>query len=231
MTVPRVRELRSVHAPDIIYFMETKNQDAFVLSNVQTIEYKHHFLISPYGLSGGLALFWRNEINLTVLSSSPNFIDTKVEYKSNEFYLTFIYGIPQQEHRGEFWEELSILGQGRDSAWALTGDFNDILNNSEKDGGPSRCEGSFIPLRSFVSTNGLWDVKHTGNELSWRGRRHTHDIKSRLDRTLANLAWAEMFPASCCSYLRFEGSNHRPLLTYLDTQKVKSGNHSAMTEG
>lgn len=51
------------------------------------------------------------------------------------------------------------MDQGRDSPWVLTGDFNDILDNSEKSGGPSRCEGSFIPFRSFVSMNGLWDVK------------------------------------------------------------------------
>lgn len=113
------------------------------------------------------------------------------------------------------------MGQGRDSAWALKEDFNEILDNSEKEEGPSRCEGSFIPFRSFVSSNGLWDVKHTGNEISWRGKRNTHDIKSRLDRFLANLAWAEMFPASCSNYLRFEGSDHRPLITYLDSKKVK----------
>lgn len=221
LTVPRIRELRSVQAPDIMYFMETKNQEAFVLSILQTPDYNHHFLIPPSGLSGGLALLWRNEINLTVLSSSANFIDTEVVYKANTFFLTFIYGIPQQENRAAFWEEISLLGQGKDSAWALSGDFNDILDNSEKSGGPPRYEGSFVPFRSFVSLNGLWDVKHTCNQLSWRGKRHTHDIKSRLDRTLANLAWAEMFPASCCNYLWFEGSDHRPLMTYLDVQKVK----------
>lgn len=48
-----------------------------------------------------------------------------------------------------------------------------------------------------------------------------HYIRSRLGRTLANVAWGDMFPASSCNYLRFEGSDHRPLLTYLDTTKTK----------
>ena len=221
LTVPRIRELRRVQAPDIMYLMEMKNQSDFVLSTLKSPDYTHHFLVPPSGLSGGLALLWKHNINLSVLNSSPNFIDTKIIYKNKTFFMTFIYGTPQQEKRAEFWEEISIMGQGRDEAWALTGDFNDILDNSEKSGGPARYDGSFIAFRSFVSVNGLWDVKHTGNQLSCRGKRHTHDIKSRLDRTLANVEWFDMFPSGICNYLRFEGSDHRPLMTYLESHKIK----------
>ncbi|KAL0722453.1 hypothetical protein Bca4012_037052 [Brassica carinata] len=53
----------------------------------------------------------------------------------------------------------------------VTGDFNELLDNSEKVGGPVRWEGSFIAFRSFVTQAGLWDLQHTGNQLSWRGTR------------------------------------------------------------
>ena len=201
--------------------METKNHDDFVLKTLQSPEYQHHFLVPPAGLSGGLALLWKKDLDLEVLRATTNYIDTRIIFKRNNFFFTFIYGSPQQENRAAFWEEISLLGQGRDSAWALTGDFNDILDNSEKSGGPPRAEGSFIAFRSFVYINGIWDVKHTGNQLSWRGKRHTHDIKSRLDRTLANVAWFDMFPSGSCNYLRYEGSDHRPLMTYCGTQEVK----------
>lgn len=36
--------------------------------------------------------------------------------------------------RAAFWTKLSQTGMGRDSPWLLTGDFNDILDNSEKSG-------------------------------------------------------------------------------------------------
>lgn len=221
MTVPKLREMKRVHAPDILYLMETKNQTEFVISKQVSLDYKQHCIIPPLGLSGGLALLWKSDIDLTVLKTSSNFIDTRIVYKRKAFYMTFIYGAPQQENKAAFWEEISSLGQDRDEAWTLTGDFNDILDNSEKSGGPARCEGTFIPFRSFVSNNGLWDVKHTGNPLSWRGKRHTHDIKSRLDRTLANVEWFDMFPSGSCNYLRFEGSDHRPLVTYLESHKAK----------
>ena len=72
-----------------------------------------------------------------------------------------------------------------------------------------------------MSENGMWDVKHVDNPLSWRGQRCTHFIRARLDRVLANCAWFDMFPAGCCDYLRFESSDHIPLVTYLDTSKPK----------
>lgn len=116
------------------------------------------------------------------------------------------------------------MGKSRDDAWFLTGDFNDLLDNSEKVGGPPRWEGSFVAFRSFVSQSGLWDLPHAGNHLSWRGMRHDHFVQSRLDRAMSNCSWSERFPAGRSIYLRFEGSDHRPLLTLFDqTNTSKKG--------
>ncbi|KAG2313585.1 hypothetical protein Bca4012_028119 [Brassica carinata] len=76
-------------------------------------------------------------------------------------------------------------------------------------------------FRSFVAQNGLWDLKHSGEQLSWRGNRHTHFIRSRLDRSMNNCAWAEAFPMGRCRYLRFEDSDHRSLLTYFNADRPK----------
>ena len=42
------------------------------------------------------------------------------------------------------------ISQSRDSPWFLTGDFNDIVDNSEKEGGPVRAEGTFVDFRTFM---------------------------------------------------------------------------------
>lgn len=120
------------------------------------------------------------------------------------------------ENRAEFWAYMAVLGENKEASWLITGDFNDILDNGEKFGGPPRWEGSFLAIRSFVSQQGLWDIKHSGNSFSWRGTRYIHFIKSRLDRSMANCAWSEAFPTGRCRYLRFEGSDHRPLVTYFN---------------
>lgn len=49
-------------------------------------------------------------------------------------------------------------------------------------------------------------------------------VRCRLDRSLSNPAWTDLFPSCRCHYLKFEGSDHRPILSYLDTTKSK-GQH------
>lgn len=222
LTVRRLKEIISKTSPDILFLMETKNQEENVLKHYRNSDFSNHFLVPPVGLSGGLALSWKDSVNLEILSSSANCIDTIVEFHNKSFFVSYVYGAPQREGRAQFWENLTTLGLSRlDKAWLITGDFNDLLDNSEKIGGPLRWEGSFLSFRSFISQNGIWDLQHSGNSLSWRGTRYNHFIQSRLDRAMSNIPWSEMFPAGRCEYLRFEGSDHRPVITYFDANLRK----------
>lgn len=113
----------------------------------------------------------------------------------------------------------------RDAPWFVTGDFNDLLNNSEKEGGAERAEGTFIDMRSFYSEGDLYDLRHSGDFLSWRGTRGSGDdtylVRCRLDRAAANSYWAEMFPTARSQYLTYEGSDHKPLLSFFEPDKKK----------
>ena len=166
-------------------------------------------------------MFWNDDSDITILEYSPNLVDTKITHKGVTSFVSFVYGTPAAENRASFWNKLTTVGHGRDSPWLITGDFNDILNNAEKVGGPARPEGSFTAFRSFVSQNGLWDLKHSGEQLSWRGNRYTHFIRSKLDRSMGNCSWAEAFPMGRCRYVRFEGSDHRPLMSYFNADRPR----------
>lgn len=201
--------------------METKNGDDFVKDKLQSFHYPNYFAVSPDGASGGLSLLWKDTVQLEILEANPNFIDTKVLFKGAQSHINFTYGALQVENRAEVWAKISAIGSSRDTPWLLTGDFNEILDNEEKEGGPLRWEGSFTTFRSFVADNGLWDLKHSGNKLSWRGSRYLHHIKACLDRSMANCAWSEAYPKGRCCYLRVEGSDHRPLITYFNSTAPK----------
>lgn len=81
---------------------------------------------------------------------------------------------------------------------------------------PIGLKGSFSDLRTFFSEGDLFDLKHSGDFLSWRGQRGDHLVRCRLDRTVSNTHWAECFPTARCEYLGFESSDHKPLISFFD---------------
>lgn len=220
-TVQRLREIHKKVSPDIIFLSESKNSNEFVLSKVNSLGYVNHLLIPPQGLGGGLVLLWKQEIQLEVLSSCQNYIDTSMTYEKKRFYATFIYGDIDKVKRRSMWKYLVKVAHLRESPWFLFRDFNDIINNEENSGGPQRPEGSFSDFRTFLSEGDMYDLRHSGDPLSWRGIRNEQVTRCRLDRALSNSLWAELFPTISCEYLRFKASDRKPLLSCLEPEKKK----------
>ncbi|CAA7019014.1 unnamed protein product [Microthlaspi erraticum] len=218
----RLKELVKNHVPDVIFLIETNNKDEENNRLIPLTDYASRLFVPPTDTGGGgLALYWKQEIPILILSSCKTYIDTSLNYKGNLFFATFIYGEPDFSLRHLVWEELTNLGISRDKPWFLTGDFNEIIDNNEKSGGKQRTEASFGNFRDFLSQSDLFDLQHSGNFLSWRGTRHTHLVHCRLDRAMVNSMWLHIYPTSRCRYLNFEGSDHRPILSELQPEKKK----------
>lgn len=103
----------------------------------------------------------------------------------------------------------------------LTRDFNEIIENGEKSGGPLRAEEKFGVFRNFLALHDLFNLKYSGNFLSWRGKRGNHLVYCRLDRALGNSSWSDVFPNGRSHYLEFQGSDHHPLMSFFDTKSKK----------
>lgn len=63
----------------------------------------------------------------------------------------------------------------------------------KKTGGTDRPDGSYSDLITFFSEGDLFDLQHSGDPLSWRGKRVDQLIRCRLDRAVSNTLWAECF--------------------------------------
>ena len=200
--------------------METKNPNTFVLDKLKHLGYEYYDLVPPTGHgAGGLALYWKQEIKLEVIEANANLIDTEIEVEGKRFFASFIYGDTDHHQRRNLWDYLVSLTEERDAPWYITGDFNDLLSNEEKTGGTQRPEGSFMDMRKFYAEGDLFDLPHSGDPLSWRGQRGDHLVRCRLDRAATNSSWAERFPTARCTYLAYEGSDHKPLLTIFEPSK------------
>ena len=85
------------------------------------------------GWSGGLALLWHTNTKVALLSYARNFIDVYVEVAGlGDWRLTGFYGFPESCRRHQFWNLLRLLSSSSTSPWVCLGDFNDLLEASEK---------------------------------------------------------------------------------------------------
>ena len=103
------------------------------------------------GASGGLALFWRKEVNLTVKSLSKYHIDSVIKEEDGmEWRFTGVYGESRSEDKDNTWDTLRSLKDKFNLSWLCCGDFNEILFNYEKEGGPPRAERSMEKFRQAL---------------------------------------------------------------------------------
>lgn len=210
-TVLQLREFRRKYFPDFLFLMETKQKLGYMKGLQQSLGYDHLVTVEPVGLSGGLAVFWKDSYSVSVLSSDKRIIDMKVGLGSVGFFLTCVYGDPVKAKRQEVWERLIDIGLVRDEAWILAGDFNELMSNEEKSGGAIRSDASFWDFRNMAENCKIKELRYTGNCLSWIGVRDRAWVQCRLDRSFGNSEWFSLFPRSNMEYLEMWASDHRPI--------------------
>ncbi|KAL0835762.1 hypothetical protein Bca101_087651 [Brassica carinata] len=184
-TVRRLKEINHKYLMDIICLSETKQQDDYFRDVGAQLGFLSYVTVPPNGSSGGLVVFWKSNVHLSVISSSPNLVDCKVgRINENPFYFSFVYGDPNPALRHHTWEHLQRVSLGRQhQAWFALGDFNDIRGNHEKEGGRVKPEASFINFKIMMRICDFMDIRIIGDRFSWVGQRGLYHVKSCLDRS------------------------------------------------
>lgn len=149
------------------------------------------------GTKGGLAMFWKKEVDLRVLSWSRYHIDSLIkEADGSAWRFTGMYGESRSEEKEKTWKLLRILQHRSTLPWLCCGDFNEILYNCEKEGGAPRAKSSMLKFREVLEECDLHDLSYVRDAFTWRNRHHnaTSYTRERLDRAVANSAWRACFP-------------------------------------
>ena len=193
------------------------------MENVQAdLGFDYLFTVEPLGLSGSLALFSMDEFKVNVLFSNNRMIDIDAIIDGIKVFMTFVYGNPVLERRDQVWKRLTRFSTTRNGPWFMIGDFNEITDHNEKEGGRRRSDSSFLPFKQMLSDCGMLEFPFTGNIVSWIGKRAGGTtVRCRLDRAVGNEDWHEKFPHTASKYLRLWGSDHHPILAYILSKPVR----------
>ncbi|KAL0450879.1 UNVERIFIED_CONTAM: hypothetical protein Slati_1644300 [Sesamum latifolium] len=219
-TVKGFGDLLRNHKPTLVFLVETK----CFASQVEALKRKFNLFgcgVDPIGRSGGLALFWHKSAEVQLQSLSRYHIDVSVRLCDKEEWWRFtgFYGEPDVGKREVSWNLLRRLHSQSIRPWLCAGDFNEILEHAEKEGGSVRAEWQIRNFRKCLSDCELQDLGFQGPIFTWcNNHREPNTVRERLDRACSSLSWSHLFPASKVNHVSSPYSDHAPLVIELRPQ-------------
>lgn len=226
MTVQALRAIVAQDKPDLIFLMETRNQESVIQQVQRRLKYNNSFVVNPQGLAGGMVLFWTDQISLTITHSTPHLIDTFCSENGgiNSMCLTALHAPATFHQRQLLWADLRHLRHSNTQPWICLGDFNEVLYSWEK---ISKRHAESYRMQSFrdvLYDCALMDLETKGCAYTWANNRSGEDlVRERLDRAVCNIEWRLAYPEAEVVALPAIASDHSPILltTQLITRKGK----------
>ncbi|CAM8892645.1 unnamed protein product [Rhodiola kirilowii] len=220
-----VRELTEsvrINRPVLVGLQETKIEEKRLVLIQKRLGFKYGFVVPRQGLSRGLALWWKEEVPLTILSFSKYHIDARVEGE-DVVRVTVFYGDPVTGRRGIAWDLIRRLHSQFSLPWIVFGDFNEVCFGWEVKGGRIRGEWQMRAFRETLVDCGLSDLGYEGNPFTFSNRRSgARETKARLDRMLANNAWRRIFSNAQVTHISAISSDHSMILFHCTKRERKS---------
>lgn len=112
-------------------------------------------------------MFWKSDIDLTVVESSPNFIDAVFNHgKENSWRFTSFYGALETHNHHLSWNILRHLLQKSSLPWLCARDFNEITRSYEKADGRLRPYRQMQDFCDIIDKCGFVDLGFVGNKFT-----------------------------------------------------------------
>ena len=111
LTVNALQRVVLEKDPTLVFLIETKFDVTEMDGVKQKVERQQGLVVSSIRRAGGLALLWKNSLQVDILSYSPGHIDAIVSEEQGMKKWLFIgfYGHPETRKRSESWTLLEDL--------------------------------------------------------------------------------------------------------------------------
>ncbi|VVA35089.1 PREDICTED: reverse mRNAase [Prunus dulcis] len=222
-TVLYLKEVIRSKNPSVLFLCETKMNSHSLNQIKRRYGFNKGYSVDPVGTAGGLSLWWKPDVEVSILDSSPHWIDTMITSKAENFHgrFTWLYGTPYSQDKAIFWESFPCCDLKDGNPWIIMGDLNEVNWSYEKEGGANWNRKRRRFLLEYMEKNNLLDLGFKGSIFTWeRSLGENGHVRERLDRALANYHWIERWPNACVTYGLRIGSDHCPIV--LDNNPVLS---------
>jgi exonuclease III len=146
-TVRELHDLAKEYAPSVVFILETQIAKSQVENLRYFLGYDNSFAVNSNGRSGGLGIFWNNEVLLKITQYSQYHIDMEIcDNSKGPWRLTFIYGEVNRAEREKTWNLLKFIKSHSYLPWIYMGDFNEILQLEEQFGPNPRENMEFAKI-------------------------------------------------------------------------------------
>jgi exonuclease III len=220
-TVRDLCQLVKEKRPRLVFLIETKMVNKKIEFLRIKLGFDQMFVVNCVGRSGGLALLWNDDFQLTIQNFSHRHINAVIKRQNDgiEWKFSGFYGHPETAKRKEAWALLRHIALLSPTPWLCIGDFNEILHANEKWGGASRVRSQMEDFQGVLTDCHLSDLGYSGPKYTWTNGRHGTDFtKERLDRAVANGEWCSIFPDVEVSVLARRSSDHNPIFINFDSK-------------
>ncbi|XP_074347397.1 uncharacterized protein LOC141686251 [Apium graveolens] len=219
-TVRVLSDLLKSRKPDLLFLSETISYTNKIEELRVKFGFSQCFSVDRVGRSGGLAIFWKHNVNCEVTGYSQNHIDVNfIENNVALWRLSCFYGFPERTRRKQSWDFIRLLADLSQIPWCIIGDFNDLLYVSDKWGSvphpPSLMEG----FRAAIDDCILSELDLSGGKYIWeKSRGKSNWVRERLDRAFATSSWHSLFPLCKLLVDHVPASDHDPI--FLDLLNI-----------
>lgn len=219
------KDMMRRHKPILVGLLEPRVSGSHIDDICKSFGFDQWLRIEAVGFSGGIWIFWNDELEVEVLHTNPQFFILKVRFESPDWWcISFVYGSPTPHLRKKLWNELTHDNLIRDTLWVSIGDYNAVVMDAKTSSVTGRQCSDFT---DWIFQEGLMDLGFSRPSYTWtRGLTEGTFHEARLDRALANFLWCDRFPNAGVVHLPRIHSDHVPLLLNLKENKVPQGHSS-----
>lgn len=163
-TIRDIDVLSKTHIPKIVFLCETRQKSDRMAKLKGRLGLTGFAGCDSDGMSGGLALFCHDSLQVEVRDANARFIDVHVRESAlaPKWHATFVYGEPRTDQRYRMWSALCDLKASSSLPWFVVGDFNEALWQYEHLSASPRPESQMAAFRDALMVYELKDLVSRG---------------------------------------------------------------------